>query len=246
MKRVGDSFEQEAGGDHEALVRAIGLEGALSREGGNLEDATYERMRQALVDGRFRPGQSFTIRGLASVFGTSPMPVRDALKRLVAERTLDLLPNRSVVVPVMSRTKFQEILQIRLSLESMITVRAAQSITPEIIQAMAEDHEQMCLAVERGDATGYLSSNRRFHFRLYQAANTVVMLPVVETLWTQIGPYLNQVFRSREGGTERAGHHHTEVLRALRRGDGEAAARAIWNDLSDAADSILATNWFSE
>src|SRR5262245_13315456 len=67
---------------------------------GNLEDAAYAQMRQALIDGRFSPGQTFTIRALAQAFGTSPMPVRDALKRLVAERGLDLLRNRSVIVPM--------------------------------------------------------------------------------------------------------------------------------------------------
>ena len=112
---------------------------ALDREG-NLEDAAYENMREALMEGRFKPGQTFTIRGLAQVFGTSVMPVRDALKRLVAERALTLLPNRSVILPLMSRERFQEILQIRLSLETMITERAALLIGPDIIEAMARDH----------------------------------------------------------------------------------------------------------
>lgn len=219
---------------------------ALDRSG-NLEDAAYEQMRQALIDGHFSPGQTFTIRALAEVFGTSPMPVRDALKRLVAERALDLLPNRSVVVPLMSRSRFQEILQIRLSIEPMITARAAARVTPELIEQMVEDHRQMSSAVDRADPVAYLAANRRFHFRLYEAAGTVVMLPLIEAMWVQVGPYLNQVFRAQErGSTQAAVHHHTSVLQALRRHDAPAAAQAIWNDLSDAADSILAANWFLE
>ena len=214
---------------------------------GNLEDAAYAKMRQALIDGRFSPGQTFTIRALAQAFGTSPMPARDALKRLVAERGLDLLPNRSVIVPMMSRARFQEILQMRLSLEPMITVRAVALITPPVIEAMGDDHRSMCEAVEAGDAVRFLSSNRSFHFRLYEAARTSVMQSVIEGLWVQIGPYLNQVFRSRDTGSIRkADHHHTQVLKALRRQDGPAAAQAIWSDLADAADAILAANLFSE
>jgi DNA-binding GntR family transcriptional regulator len=213
---------------------------------GNLEDAAYKQMRQALIDGHFSVGQSFTIRMLAQVFGTSPMPVRDALKRLVAEHALDLLPNRSVIVPLMSRARFQEITRIRLSLEPMITGLAAPGVSPQTIEAMAGDHQQMCEAVDNGDASRYLASNRRFHFRLYETAATTVMLPLIEGLWVQIGPYLNQVFRLRErGATQVARHHHTDILKALRRRDGVAAAQAIWGDLSDAADSILAANWFS-
>jgi len=78
------------------------------------------------------------------------MPVRDALKRLVAEHALELRPNRSVVLPVMTRARFLEILQIRLSLESMVAARAATRVTPAVIEAMGADHEAMCEALARG------------------------------------------------------------------------------------------------
>ena len=198
------------------------------------------------MDGHFVPGQTFTIRALAEVFGTSPMPVRDALKRLVAERALDLRRNRSVVLPLMSRSRFQEILQIRLQLESMVTIRAAARITPVVVEAMAEDHRLMCAAVEAGDVSQYLAANRRFHFRLYESAGTVAMFPVIESMWMQAGPLLRQVFMSKAHAVPRADHHHNGVLRALRRQDGPAAAQAIWDDLSDAADSILASDWFKD
>ncbi|RZJ26947.1 MAG: GntR family transcriptional regulator [Haliea sp.] len=204
-------------------------------------------MQAALIDGYFTPRQTFTIRGLAQVFGTSPMPVRDALKRLVAEHALQLLPNRSVIVPLMSRERFQEILQIRLSLEPMIAARATVQATPRLIDAMSHDHDRMCAAVTTGDAHTYLSSNRSFHFRLYEAAETLLMFSLTRSLWMQIGPYLNQVFRARDGdGARQAGHHHTAILQALRRGDAPAVSQGIWHDLSDAADAILAANEFAD
>jgi DNA-binding GntR family transcriptional regulator len=79
------------------------------------------------------------------------------------------------------------------------------------------------------------------------------MLPIIEALWMQVGPYLNEMFgapqlsatRLPSDSTQHAAHHHTAVLQALRRHDAPAAAQAIWHDLSDAADSILAANNFS-
>ena len=222
---------------------ASGMLRAAGNGRGNLHDAAYQHLRQALMDGQFKPGQTFTIRALAALFGTSPMPVRDALKRLVAERALDLLPNRSVVLPLMSRARFQEILQIRLSLESMIAARATAKVTPRLIEAMAADHEAMCRAVRQGTSAAYLAANRRFHFRLYEAADTQVMLPIIKSLWMQIGPHLNQIFSAREP-TVAVDHHHNDLLRALRRQDAQEAARAVYNDLSDAADAILKANEF--
>nr|WP_281068659.1 GntR family transcriptional regulator [Ramlibacter agri] len=230
-------------GIHAALGQSSALE--LDRSS-NLHDAAYERMRQALMDGHFVPGQTFTIRALAAVFGTSPMPVRDALKRLVAERALDLGPNRTVVLPIMTRARFLEILQIRLSLEPMVAARAAVRITPAQIEAMAADHRAMDEALHKRDASAYLACNRRFHFRLYEAAATEVMQPVIESMWMQIGPHLNQMFRVPEGATANADHHHMDLLRALRRQDTQAASKAIHDDLSDAADALLAADNFKE
>jgi DNA-binding GntR family transcriptional regulator len=211
-----------------------------------LHDVAYQELRQALMDGRFAAGQTFSLRTLAQVFGMSAMPVRDALKRLVAEHALELRPNRSVVLPHMSRARFQEILQVRLALEPAIAARGTSLIAASEVEAMATDHSDMCAAVERRDATAFLSANRRFHFRLYQAANTIVMLPIVEGLWMQVGPHLHQIFSSQQSATALADHHHNGVLRALRRQDAAAVAKAVWEDLSDAADEILASNLFTE
>lgn len=239
---IGDALERA----NAAKPGLLKKRGAVLDRSGNLHDAAYEQLRNALMDGHFKPGQTFTIRAVASVFGTSPMPVRDALKRLVAEHALQLLPSRSVVLPVMTRARFQEILQIRLSLESMLAARAATKVTPAVIDAMAADHKAMCQALAAGQTAEYLASNRRFHFRLYEAAQTVVMQPVVETMWMQIGPHLNQLFSSRERAVSDVDHHHKDLLRALRRQDAPAAAKAIWNDLSAAADAILDANQFEE
>ena len=69
--------------------------------------------------GRFQPGQTVTLRGLARSLGTSPMPVREALRRLIAERALDLGPNRSARVPVVTSAKYAEICEVRIALEGL-------------------------------------------------------------------------------------------------------------------------------
>lgn len=211
---------------------------------GNLNDAAYEHIRQALMNGRLIPGQAFTIRALGTAFGTSPMPVRDALKRLLAEGALEMRRNRSVEVPIMSRKRFQEILQVRLHIEPDLAARATSRITNDAIEAMSEDHRQMCEATEAGDLLRFLSHNRGFHFRLYKAADTVMLLSLVETLWTQIGPHLRQVVSERAPRPTRPEHHHLAILRALRRQDPAAVAQAVFDDIAGAADAILAGDTF--
>jgi DNA-binding GntR family transcriptional regulator len=206
---------------------------------GSLHDEIYLTLRQALVMGDLVPGQRFPMRALADRFRTSLIPVRDALKRLVAERSLVMAPDRVVYVPLMTRRRFQEILQVRLSLEGMLARRGAQLISRDQVAELERVNRVMQASVGPGEAKQYLAANYHFHFGLYQAANSDVMLPIVESLWMQVGPFLNAVFTG--GGRGNAKLHHAELLKAVRRRDSIAAGNAIKNDLADAADVILAS-----
>jgi DNA-binding GntR family transcriptional regulator len=199
-------------------------------------------MRQALAVGDLVPGQVVSIRTLAERFGTSLIPVRDAMKRLVVERALTMLPNRTFCVPKMTRERFQELLQVRLSLETMLAQRAAERIAPATIRELEKINAEMQAAVPADEVRRYLAANQRFHFTLYAAAGSSAIFPIVESLWLQVGPFLNGVFTN--AGTRSARDNHTQVLKALRRRDAVAAGEAIRSDLADAADVILAQHEF--
>jgi DNA-binding GntR family transcriptional regulator len=209
---------------------------------GKLHDEIYLTLRQALIVGDLMPGQAFSIRTLAERFGTSLIPVRDALRRLLAEHALALLQHRTFCVPKMSRQRFQELLQVRLTLESMLTRRAAEAMTQATIRELERINAEMQDAVPANEVRRYLIANHRFHFTLYGAANSLAVFPMVESLWMQVGPFLNGVFTL--AGTRSARDNHTQVLKALRRGDPVSAADAVAKDLADAADVILASAEF--
>lgn len=210
--------------------------------GRSLHGEIYQSLRLSIIVGDFVPGQVFSTRAIADRFGTSLIPARDAMKQLVAERALQFLPNRSFCVPKMSRARFQELLQVRLCLESLLTQSAAAEMTPDRLRHVESINEQMLAAVAANDVRSYLIANQQFHFAIYQAAGTVEILPMVESLWVQVGPFLNAVFTKY--GTHNARDNHIEVLKALRRRDVTAAAEAIRNDLADAADVILTNEDF--
>src|SRR5688500_16434787 len=102
-----------------------------------LNEEVYQQLKQALMTGRIAPGSTMTIRSLAASFGISPMPVREALRRLVAEHVLVLLPNRSVSLPIITRERFREITRIRTSLEGLAAEEATPLVTPDVAQRMA-------------------------------------------------------------------------------------------------------------
>jgi DNA-binding GntR family transcriptional regulator len=208
----------------------------------SLHDKIYAAIRHSLITGELVPGQAFSMRTLADEFGTSLIPVRDALKRLVAERGLATLPNRTVCVPRMARARFQELLQVRLSLEPGLARRATEMLSHDEIKTIAVANEEMVAALDVGDVRTYLGANYNFHFTIYGAAHSTVTLPIVESLWIQVGPFLNAIFQTR--GTSNVKDNHAEVLKSLRRRDAVGAADAIAKDLADSADFILASAEF--
>src|SRR5258706_12046855 len=98
-----------------SLRRRPGSAPALGRaDRSTLQDRIYDKLTNAIMSGLFVPGQALTIRGLAATLGTSPIPVREAIKRLTSERALAALPNGSIAVPKMTRAKFEDLRRTRI------------------------------------------------------------------------------------------------------------------------------------
>ena len=208
-----------------------------------LADIVYGHLKDLLLEGRAAPGERFTLRGLAAAIGTSAMPVREAVSRLAAENALEVLPNRAVRVPLMSRARFIELRLIRTSLEGLAAASAATQATAEEIAGIAR-FEHM-FAAERDEAqpdgARAMHNNKQLHFALYRAAHLPTLFQMIEGLWLQIGPVLNLDFcagpdRVRQG---EAHVHHAALLRALQARDPDGARNALVADIWSAGDFIL-------
>lgn len=202
-----------------------------------LHRQVYERVRHAMMSGGIQPGTALSVRNLARALGTSPMPVREALRRLITERALVSLPNRSVILPMPTAKRFAEIRQLRMAIEGMLAAAAASRMTPEAVEALAAVEVEM-EAAESGPAADYLALHSDFHFRIYRAADLPVALSITESLWLQTGPMLHHLMAARPLAAWRS--EHKAIIAALRAGDGAAARQAVEQDIHDPGEDILA------
>jgi len=197
----------------------------------------YRALARGLMAGLFKPGEAVSLRMLADRLGTSAMPVREAVSRLIAERALILLPNRSVIVPRMSRARFIELAETRKILEGMLAEAACARATPALMRELSDINDAMKESVAGDDFRGALSHNMAFHFTLYRAAEKPVVLPLIEMLWLQAGPFL-ALSLTMPGVRWTARHHHA-ALAALRTSVGGSARRAIEADIDDTSVQLL-------
>ncbi len=210
----------------------------VSRE--TLRTRVYDSLCEALMMGRFEPGQSLTVRGLAEAFGVSPTPVREALQRLAAAGALAAEPNRFYRVPVITPETVEDLRRVRAALEGLAAEEAAKSIQRSGLQRLERANAKMLEAIQRQDAKGYLAANEDFHFTIYRAAGSETLLQIIHGLWLRIGPSLNLLFRDITLVQDLDDNHQT-ALQALRERDGTKARAAIVADIMEAGAFLAET-----
>ena len=197
-----------------------------------LQERAYRRICDLILDGEIAPGQVVTIQNLAEAFGVSTMPVREALKRLTAAGALSLVTGRSMGIPRLSLERLADLRRVRLSIEGLATEWAADLMDPPELARLRRQCTLLSRAAKEENVKDYLHANRAFHFTIYSAARSPTLVAMIETLWLQIGPYLNLLRGS--GNYVASNATHRAIVEALAANDGKAASKALRADINDA------------
>ena len=209
-----------------------------------LSARVYQDLRELIMSGQLQPGERLTLAGMAAALGTSAMPVREAISKLAADDALEILPNKSVRVPVMTRSRFQELVVIRLVVEGLAVETAAARIDEAQLSRLAALEQAFCreISLDEPDVNQIIHINKQLHFTAYAAAQMPALSSLIEGLWLRIGPVLNLDLRnsaSRRRSDLPSVNAHRALVDALRAGDGAAAKAALASDISSAAEVIL-------
>jgi DNA-binding GntR family transcriptional regulator len=200
-------------------------------------EPVYRSLKHALMCGDMVPGERLVVAHLSEKFGTSAMPIRQALQRLVAEGALDERPHRGVEVPRLDVADLMDLRRVRCAIEGQAAEWAAQTVTKGDLAQLHELQRKMLATTDSAHAENYLAWNAEFHFTVYGAARSPLLIPLIESLWLRVGPCLNIMRTETTLGLGL--DHHDDVLEALARGDGAAARAAVERELSEAAEVMV-------
>ncbi|MGY6707148.1 MAG: GntR family transcriptional regulator [Rhizobiaceae bacterium] len=192
-----------------------------------LRESVYAALHAAFTRGAFAPGDVLSLRTLADQLGTSMTPVREAVRRLVAEGALVDTPSRKLQVPPFDLYRLTDLMRARIALEPMLTELAVEQMTSATENALSAILDEPAPADGQPD----LEQNHRFHFTLYKESRSPVILPVVEGLWLQYGPYLKLMIGNAGPAIGRGNDIHAEILDAVCQRDAQAAAAAVTKDI---------------
>jgi DNA-binding GntR family transcriptional regulator len=215
-------------------LTGLDLEPVLARR--TIQEGVYQRLSHALMTGRFDPGQTLTISSLSELFGTSHMPVREALRRLAAESAVEIASTGSACVPKVSRARLDDLCNARAIVEGAISEMAAPHIEARQIRALEHNMSEHVAAGREENVHVLLAKNQEFHFMIYRSSGSEVMIQLVEALWLRFGPYLRMLSKHMEPllkseNAENYVRHHVLMIQALKQGDAAAVREHMVDDI---------------
>lgn len=205
----------------------------------SVNESVYQALRNKLMHGEYRAGQVLGIKYVADALGTSTMPVREALRRLVAQQGLEPMKNGTTRVPLITRERMSDIRRCRKLIEGQVTEWAGPALTTQELDRLDRLAEEITEARRTLDGVSIgLEKNRIFHFTIYAAAQSPVMTALIESLWLQSGTYIRETREKLHTGEDGIDGLHEAAVAAFRRGDFAGARQCIERDVTWAFDRL--------
>ena len=193
----------------------------------SLSTQVYRRIRDALKQSHFQPGQKLVLRTVAADLNVSMTPLRDAFARLVSENALVVDGRGCVRVPVVSASSHREIRDLRVELEGRAAFAATGLAADRDIEELNELNEAFYQANLGGDRRAALKANEEFHFKLYGLARMPILVSMIEGLWLRSGPILANTGAKPRKPQRR----HRPILTGLRTRDAVLVRQGVAEDI---------------
>lgn len=202
----------------------------------------YNEIRRRIVDGSYGEGARLPETRLVAEIGVSRTPIREALRRLHSEGLVTFTPNKGARVATWSEQDLEDILGMRLALESYAARIAATRIGPDQIAELERLATQMETTLRERGPDYYpeiAELNNEFHRKVVQAAGSSSLLSVLSTVvevpamsqgakeYVEMPLVRRAVHPYDVTELERSAAHHREIIAALADGDAEWAESII-------------------
>ncbi|HWE08009.1 MAG TPA: GntR family transcriptional regulator, partial [Solirubrobacteraceae bacterium] len=200
-----------------------------------LAEKAFATLHTAIITGQLRPGARLPIEELADLLEMSPMPIREAVRRLDAAGLVENIPHRGARVTELSIRDLAEVYEVRLELEVLAIGRAAERFSAaHATEARRCLNALAALADEVSAAAS--EAHTRFHFALYGAADSAWLLRLISPVWETSERYCLQAPEVRR--LARRAAEHEEILAACEAHAPHRAAAALYDHLAVTANSL--------
>jgi DNA-binding GntR family transcriptional regulator len=188
-----------------------------------LSDRLREQIEEKIATGQLLPGQHLDETDLATEFGASRTPIREALIQLASNGLVQIRPRRGAVVSTVGPQEMVEMFEVMAELEAMCGRLAARRMSAAEHAELMQAHQACKSAWAAQDPDEYYYRNEAFHHLIYAGSHNGFLAEQARMLARRLRPYRRLQLRVRDRMRHSFGEHDA-VVQAILEGDGQKAA----------------------
>ncbi|MFD1704587.1 GntR family transcriptional regulator [Methylopila henanensis] len=204
---------------------------------GRRADALRLELENAIVTGRFKPGDRLDEQSLADRFGVSRTPLREALGQLAATGLVTLMPRRGAFVATLGFRDIIERFETMAALEAMAGSLAARRIDGPGRRDLEASLQSCRDEAERSDSDSYYLANESFHLVIYAQAHNAFLGDEARRLHQRLKPYRRLQLRAGARVSVSLAEHE-RIAEAILAGDSASAERELKNHILVQGDRL--------
>ena len=196
-----------------------------------------QELRDAIIQGRLKPGEPLLLADLAKRLDVSIMPVREALKRLQSEGLVEQPPQKEARVTALSLEDLDDTYAARVLLETRVIRRSAEKFTEENYRRLTAILERYEAAYQAGEDAEGRRLHKAFHFGMYEVGGSPWLIQLISMLWDNSERY-RRLSLTQRGTVHDRRREHSGVLEACRKNAPELAAELLEQHLRRTAELV--------
>lgn len=185
---------------------------------GSKQEQVYAVLRRRILDGTYPPGYRLVIDAIGRELEVSPMPVREAIRRLEAEHWIVYQRHQGAQVAPRDPQSWAEAIEVLALLEGFLTARAAPHMQPEDYERMREIDAEMRGDVEAMDVMGLTEHNEAFHRVIWERSPNRVLRREVEQAQQRLNALRSTIYFPMPTRGPASIDEHEQLIRMLEEG----------------------------
>ena len=191
-----------------------------------LADQVRQNIKKRIINQELKPGSRLIVSHLAAEMGTSLTPIREALRLLVKDGLVEIIPHKGAQVVMPSQEQFKDLFEVRTVLESLAIKLAIPNLSPADYERLEQILQAGDESIQAEDPKTWLDADEKLHSYIIQKSENNILAELLDNIRNRINIFriLTAQLPAR---AKRAQNEHRSVVAAMKKQKGENAEELI-------------------
>ena len=203
----------------------------------SLADKVFEKLENDILEGKYKSGDILTEIGLSTEFQVSRTPIREAIRRLQQENLVEET-GKGITILGISKKDLSDIYDIRMRIEGLASRWAAENITNEELEELAEILDLQEFYTSKGKTNHLKNTDSSFHDIIYRCCKSAPLMDILASLHRKIQMQRKASLENAERAYE-AVKEHREIYKALAARDADLSEKLTIQHLKNAKENLF-------